>query len=98
MDAEVVSIQQASYRLNVSQDVIRRLVREGELKGYRKPGPDGRSPWVVELPADVEMVMPGDNVTMSVNLIAPIAMDEGLRFAMSTRRSRRRTVRSTVRS
>ena len=36
----------------------------------------------VELPADVEMVMPGDNVKMNVELIAPIAMDEGLRFAI----------------
>ena len=35
-----------------------------------------------ELPADVEMVMPGDNVQMTVELIAPIAMDEGLRFAI----------------
>ena len=35
-----------------------------------------------ELPADVEMVMPGDNVQMKVELIAPIAMDEGLRFAI----------------
>ncbi|MBL6958921.1 MAG: elongation factor Tu, partial [Rhodospirillales bacterium] len=29
-----------------------------------------------------EMVMPGDNISMTVNLIAPIAMDEGLRFAI----------------
>jgi elongation factor Tu len=36
----------------------------------------------IELPDGVEMVMPGDNVTMKVNLIAPIAMDEGLRFAI----------------
>ncbi|WP_090415961.1 elongation factor Tu [Nitrosomonas halophila] len=36
----------------------------------------------IELPAGVEMVMPGDNVSVSVNLIAPIAMDEGLRFAI----------------
>ena len=36
----------------------------------------------IELPEGVEMVMPGDNVTMKVNLIAPIAMDEGLRFAI----------------
>ena len=35
-----------------------------------------------ELPEGVEMVMPGDNVKMEVNLIAPIAMDEGLRFAI----------------
>ena len=36
----------------------------------------------VELPKGTEMVMPGDNVKMSVELIAPIAMDEGLRFAI----------------
>ena len=35
-----------------------------------------------ELPAGVEMVMPGDNVNLEVTLIAPIAMDEGLRFAI----------------
>jgi len=37
---------------------------------------------VAELPAGIEMVMPGDNVAMTVNLITPIAMDEGLRFAI----------------
>ncbi|MBX3454387.1 elongation factor Tu [Ferrovibrio sp.] len=37
---------------------------------------------VVQLPEGVEMVMPGDNVAMTVELIAPIAMDEGLRFAI----------------
>ena len=36
----------------------------------------------VELPADTEMVMPGDNVNMVVGLISPIAMDEGQRFAI----------------
>jgi len=36
----------------------------------------------IELPAGVEMVMPGDNVSVTVNLIAPIAMEEGLRFAI----------------
>ena len=36
----------------------------------------------VELPAGTEMVMPGDNIAMKVELIAPIAMDEGLRFAI----------------
>ena len=36
----------------------------------------------VELPEGVEMVMPGDNIKMTVELIAPIAMDEGLRFAI----------------
>ena len=35
-----------------------------------------------ELPEGVEMVMPGDNVKMVVSLIAPVAMDEGLRFAI----------------
>jgi len=37
---------------------------------------------VVQLPEGVEMVMPGDNVSMDVELIQPIAMDEGLRFAI----------------
>ena len=36
----------------------------------------------VDLPEGTEMVMPGDNIAMQVNLIAPIAMDEGLRFAI----------------
>lgn len=37
---------------------------------------------VLRLSEDVEMVMPGDNVQVTVNLIAPVAMDEGLRFAV----------------
>jgi elongation factor Tu len=37
---------------------------------------------IAELPAGTEMVMPGDNVAITVNLITPIAMDEGLRFAI----------------
>ena len=48
---------------------------------------------VVTLPEGVEMVVPGDNVTISVELIAPIAMDEGLRFAI---REGGRTVGSGV--
>src|ERR1044071_1670075 len=37
---------------------------------------------VVTLPAGVEIVMPGDNVTFEIELIVPIAMDKGLRFAI----------------
>jgi elongation factor Tu len=36
----------------------------------------------VELPAGTEMVMPGDNIKMIVTLITPIAMEQGLRFAI----------------
>jgi elongation factor Tu len=36
----------------------------------------------IELPAGTEMVMPGDNVSITAALIAPIAMEEGLRFAI----------------
>jgi elongation factor Tu len=36
----------------------------------------------VQLPEGVEMVMPGDNITMEIELITPIAMEEGLRFAI----------------
>jgi len=37
---------------------------------------------IVELPAGVDMVMPGDNVTITVELITPIAMEKELRFAI----------------
>ncbi|MBP2655330.1 MAG: hypothetical protein H6Q73_3721, partial [Firmicutes bacterium] len=37
---------------------------------------------VVNLPEGVEMVMPGDNIQMSIELITPIAIEEGLRFAI----------------
>ena len=39
-------------------------------------------PATVELPSGTEMVMPGDNLKFTVQLIAPIAMDEGLKFAI----------------
>ena len=48
---------------------------------------------ICQLPAGVEMVMPGDNIKMSVELINPIAMDQGLRFAI---REGGRTVGSGV--
>ena len=48
---------------------------------------------VIELPAGTEMVMPGDNVDMTIELITPIAMEEGLRFAI---REGGRTVGSGV--
>jgi elongation factor Tu len=37
---------------------------------------------VAELPAGTEMVMPGDNVSLTIELITPVAMDKGLRFAI----------------
>ena len=37
---------------------------------------------VAQLPAGMEMVMPGDNVALEVELITPVAMDKGLRFAI----------------
>ena len=36
----------------------------------------------IQLPEGVEMVMPGDNITMTINLITPVAIEEGLRFAI----------------
>ena len=47
----------------------------------------------IELPEGVEMAMPGDNVKMKIKLITPVAMDEGLRFAI---REGGRTVGSGV--
>jgi elongation factor Tu len=37
---------------------------------------------MIKLPEGVEMVMPGDNITMGIELITPIAVEEGLRFAI----------------
>jgi elongation factor Tu len=37
---------------------------------------------VAELPEGTEMVMPGDNVSLIIDLITPVAMDKGLRFAI----------------
>jgi elongation factor Tu len=37
---------------------------------------------VAELPEGVEMVMPGDNVELTIELITPVAMEKGLRFAI----------------
>ena len=48
---------------------------------------------VIELPAGTEMVMPGDNVSMTIELITPIAIEKGLRFAI---REGGRTVGSGV--
>ena len=48
---------------------------------------------VANLPEGTEMVMPGDNVEMTIELIKPIAMDQGLRFAI---REGGRTVGSGV--
>ena len=63
-----------------------------EEGGRHKPFFDGYRPQfyvrttdvtgVIKLPAGTEMVMPGDNVTMSVELIQPVAMEEGLRFSI----------------
>jgi elongation factor Tu len=36
----------------------------------------------IQLPSGVEMVMPGDNVNMEVTLVAPVAIEKGLRFAI----------------
>ena len=71
------------------EEGLRFAIREGGrhtpfFKGYR-PQFYFRTTDVtgaVELPEGVEMVMPGDNIQMSVTLIAPIAMEEGLRFAV----------------
>jgi hypothetical protein len=47
---EWVSIQEASRRLNVSQDVIRRYAREGKLAAKKNANANGGTSWVVELP------------------------------------------------
>src|SRR6266436_6681173 len=72
--------------------LLRGTKREEEERGRHTPFFPGYRPQFyfrttdvtgsVELPAGTEMVMPGDNIQMTVSLIAPIAMEEGLRFAI----------------
>ena len=50
-EAERVTIQEASYRLNLSQAEIRRYIREGRLQATREGGPRDRT-WMVELPEE----------------------------------------------
>ncbi len=78
--------------------LIRGIGREDVERGQVLAKPGSVTPTTdvtgeVILPEGTEMVMPGDNVTISVKLIAPIAMDEGLRFAI---REGGRTVGSGV--
>src|SRR5207244_792778 len=71
------------------------VIKTGEsvaLVGIPAPGPTDVT-GVAKLPEGVEMVMPGDNVQMEIELIQPIAMDQGLRFAI---REGGRTVGSGV--
>ena len=67
------------------------LLRQRVQKGCRNPRqphscPRSRRPTfvtgTVELPSGTEMVMPGDNIGLTVNLISPIAMQKGLKFAI----------------
>ena len=83
---ESISFQIVWLELNQGMRLIYRVLKmtKSFFKGYR-PQFYFRTTDVTgacELPDGVEMVMPGDNVQMTVTLISPIAMDEGLRFAI----------------
>ncbi|WP_114822678.1 elongation factor Tu, partial [Vibrio cholerae] len=93
-EVAIVGIKETVKTTCTGVEMFRKLLDEGRagenvgalpfFKGYR-PQFYFRTTDVtgsIELPEGVEMVMPGDNVKMVVDLIAPIAMDEGLRFAI----------------
>ena len=62
-------------RAAVTPRSLRTIVRNFGLRPTGRPG-------TIKLPEGVEMVMPGDNVQMEVELVPPIACEEGLRFAI----------------
>ena len=65
--------------------VLDQIERELELRVQHDKARDGRRTEIagaIELPSGMEMVMPGDNVEMGVELIVPVAIKEGLRFAI----------------
>ena len=72
-ECEVYVLSQGGGR--AAHAVLQRLPAAVLLPHHRRDGQ-------LELPAGTEMVMPGDNIKMTVTLIAPIAMEEGLRFAI----------------
>ncbi|MEZ5346853.1 MAG: hypothetical protein R2681_14995 [Pyrinomonadaceae bacterium] len=70
-----------AYRLKQrrrAEDIRRSLQDTGNSFIFRTTDITG----VANLPEGVEMVMPGDNIEMEIELIAPIAMEKGLRFAI----------------
>ena len=95
-EVEIVGIKPTAKTTVTGVEMFRKLLDEGRageniggrhtpfFKGYR-PQFYFRTTDVtgtIELPEGVEMVMPGDNIKMTVSLIHPIAMDQGLRFAI----------------
>ncbi|GIB91816.1 elongation factor Tu [Vibrio cholerae] len=92
-EVAIVGIKETVKTTCTGVEMFRKLLDEGRAEGGRHtPFFKGYRPQFyfrttdvtgsIELPEGVEMVMPGDNVKMVVDLIAPIAMDEGLRFAI----------------
>ena len=84
--SQKIRIRMKAYDFKLLDQSAGEIVDTGMRTGARVAGP-------IPLPTGVEMVMPGDNVNLSVDLITPIAMDKGLRFAI---REGGRTVGSGV--
>ncbi|MGK4757660.1 EF-Tu/IF-2/RF-3 family GTPase, partial [Pseudomonas aeruginosa] len=92
-EVEIVGIKATTKTTCTGVEMFRKLLDEGRagenvgilLRGTKREDVE-RGPTDVtgncELPEGVEMVMPGDNIKMVVTLIAPIAMEDGLRFAI----------------
>jgi elongation factor Tu len=93
-EVEIVGIHDTKKTVATDLEMFRKLldeVRAGDNVGVWLRGIDKEQVergqvlgklGTANLPTGVEMVMPGDNVEMTVELIAPIAMEEGLRFAI----------------
>ena len=72
---ERIRIRLKAYDHRILDQSTTEIVDTAKRTGATVAGP-------IPLPTGTEMVMPGDNVTMEIQLIVPIAMDEGLRFAI----------------
>src|SRR5271154_6053482 len=88
-EVEIIGLKDTVKTICTGVEMFRKLQDEGGrhtpfFKGYR-PQFYFRTTDVtgaIELPAGTEMIMPGDNIKINVELISPIAMEEGLRFAI----------------
>jgi len=82
-EIEIVGIKDTQTTTCTGVEMFRKLLDEGQAGDspqfyFRTTDITG----MIELPSGTEMCMPGDNTQMTVELINPIAMDEGLRFAI----------------
>ena len=82
MQSQNIRIRLKAFDHRILDNSTREIVNTAKRTGAQVRGPIPLPTGIVSLPEGTEMVMPGDNITVDVELIVPIAMEEKLRFAI----------------